>query len=305
MPACFDRSKTHLLRCLLLLMALGLHSGCSSLRLVYSNLDRAVVWRATDYVDLDRAQRSWLRQEARVYLHWHRHEQLPQWASLLEDFDTAVQEGVDPEQLMAFEERAQELITVMLERAAPLTVDLMAGFSDAQIRGFAAALEASNEDLNADYEDLPVAEQRSVWRQKTRDSLDRWIGRLTPEQETLLVAVSESLEPDNSEWVAFRRQWQTDLLEALDRRKQMDEFEERVVELLLHRERWYSPEYQEVLDRRQPLYRQFAVDLLNMLEPEQKRRLSGRLSSLIRDFEALAASSRSAPESAGPAPSAR
>ncbi|MCC5888582.1 MAG: hypothetical protein JJT88_19265 [Gammaproteobacteria bacterium] len=291
-------------RCLLLLMAVSLLGACSSVRLVYSNLDRAVVWRATDYVDLDRAQRSWLRQEARVYLHWHRYQQLPEWASLIEDFEGGVQEGMDLEQLTAMEERAQDLIAVMLQRMAPLLVDLMAGFSDSQIRGLQAALEASNEDLNADYEGLPVEEQRAVWRQKTRDGLHRWIGRLSPEQETLLASVSASIEPDNSEWVAFRRLWQADLLDALGQREQMDVFEERIVELLLHRERWHTPEYREIISRHQGIYRQFAVDLINNLEPEQKRRLSGRLSGLVRDFEMLASSSRPAPESAGPAPGA-
>lgn len=304
MPACYDGSMKVLSRCLLLLMAVHLLAACSSVRLVYSNLDRAVVWRATDYVDLDRAQRNWLRQEARVYLHWHRHQQLPEWAALLEGFDAGVQSGVDLEQLEAMEQRAQELIAVMLQRMAPLAVDLMAGFDDAQVRGLEDALAASNEDLNADYEGLPVDEQRAVWRQKTRAGLDRWIGRLTPEQEALLADVSTSIEPDNSEWVAFRQLWQADLLDALRQRDQMDAFEERIHELMLHRERWHTPAYQEIVARHQRIYRQFAVDLINTLKPEQKRRLSGRLSSLVRDFEILASSSRSAPEPAGPAPSA-
>lgn len=291
-------------RCLLLLMTVSLLGACSSVRLVYSNLDRAVVWRAADYVDLDRDQRSWLRQEARVYLHWHRHQQLPEWAALLEDFDAGVGSGVELEQLMAMEERAQDLIEVMLRRMAPLMVDLTAGFSASQVSGLEAALEASNADLNADYEGLPVAEQRAVWRQKTRDGLHRWVGRLTPEQEALLEVASAGLEPGNSEWVAFRRLWQADLLEALEQRRQRDAFEERILELMLHRERWHTPDYRAIVARHQHIYRQFAVDLINQLEPEQKRRLSGRLSSLIRDFEALASSSRSAPESLGPAPRA-
>jgi len=287
-----------------LLIAVSLLGACSSVRLVYSNLDRAVVWRATDYVDLDRAQRSWLRQEARVYLHWHRYQQLPRWAGLLEDFDAALLSGVDLEQLMAMEARAEDLIAAMLARFAPLMAELMAGFSATQISGLEAALEASNEDPEADYEGLAVDEQRAVWRQKTRDGLDRWIGRLTPGQEALLDTLSASVAPDNNEWVGFRRLWQADLLAALEQREQVDAFEERILELLLHRERWHPPSYQKVLAQRQRLYRQFVVDVLNQLEPEQKRRLSARLSGLVRDFEALADSDRSAPESAGPAPRA-
>lgn len=291
-------------RLLLVLFALSLLGACSSVRLVYSNLDRALVWRATDYVDLDREQRKWLRQEARVYLHWHRQEQLPQWSALLEDFDAALASGVDLDQLAAMEARAEILVAAMLQRMAPLMADLMAGFNDGQISGLEVALAASNEDLNADYAGLAVDAQRAVWRQKTRERLDRWIGRLTPEQEALLETLSMSVTPDNSEWVAFRRLWQADLLDALAERHDRDVFEERILALMLHRERWHPPSYRQTLARHQRLYRHFAVDLLELLEPAQQRRLSGRLADLMRDFEALAASEGAAPASAGPAPKA-
>ncbi len=304
MRACSDRGMTALWRGLLLLVAFGLLSGCSGLRLVYSNLDRAVVWRATDYVDLNRAQRSWLRQEARVYLHWHRYEQLPELSALLTDFETAVDNGFDLEQAKAFEERGQALFEVMMREALPSLVDLMAGFSDRQISGLAKVLEESNAELNADYEGLPEAEQRAVWREKTRDSLDRWVGRLTPAQEVMLEAASEDIEPDNQEWVAFRRLWQADLIAALDERERTDAFKARITELMLHRERWYPDSYREVVENRQAVYRRFAVELLSSLDDAQRRRLSNRLGSLVRDFEILAASSRSAPEPAGPAPRA-
>lgn len=291
-------------RILLLLLLLPLLGGCSSMRLLYANLDRAVVWRATDYVDLNREQRNWLRQEARVYLHWHRHQQLEDWAALLTTLDEAVHGGMNADTLAALEADAEDLIEAMSRRALPPLVDLMAGFSDAQVAGLKRAMAESNEALNVDYEGLELAEQRSVWRGKTRDSLGRWIGGLTPEQEELLREISESIEPDNREWIAYRERWQADLLAALAQRRQGDVFEERLSELILHRERWYTDAYAELLAQRQEAYRRFALALIDSLEPRQQRRLSGRLGNLIRDFEILAASDRAAPESAGPAPRA-
>ncbi len=306
MRVCCDRHLTRYARALLLLVAVALVSGCSSIRLVYSNLDRAVVWRTTDYVDLNRAQRQWLRQEARVYLHWHRYEQLPQWASLLGELEAGVNDGTtfELEDIKRFEDRAQELIEEMTRQALPAAVDLMAGFSDEQVAGLARALAESNEDLNADYEGLPEDEQRAVWRQKTRDGLDRWIGRLTPEQEQILEAVSLKIEPDNREWVGFRKLWQADLIAALDQRDQLDAFEERIYELMLHRERWHTERYSEISIAHQAIYRRFAVDLLNSLDAGQRRRLASRVGGLVRDFEILAAANRSAPAPAGPAPGA-
>lgn len=306
MRVCCDRGLTLFARGLLLLVALGFVSGCTSVRLVYSNLDRAVVWRTTDYVDLNRAQRQWLRQEARVYLHWHRYEQLPEWAALLGELEAGVSNGrtFELEDIKRFEARGQTLIEAMTRKAMPAMVDLMAGFSDEQVGGLARALEESNKELNADYEGLPEDEQRAVWRQNTRDGLDRWIGRLTPEQEQILEAVSLEIEPDNREWVGFRKLWQADLIAALDERDKLDAFEERIYELMLHRERWHTERYSEISMAHQAIYRRFAVDLLNSLDAGQQRRLAGRIGGLVRDFEILAASNRNAPAPAGPAPRA-
>ena len=286
---------------LLLLLALTV-TACSAVRLVYPNLDRMVVWRTTDYVDLNRAQRSWLRREAQVFLHWHRTEQLSHWAELLREFDRSVYNGVDAEQLDDFQLRVNALIDAMLEQMMPAVTELMAQLSEKQIQGFAAAMAKSNEDLNEDYVGLDPDEQREVWRNKVRDGLDRWIGRFTPEQNVMLEFVSQEVTPNNTAWVEYRQLWQGDLLAALSTRDDRQALETRVLELVMHRERWHTDDYSEISRRNQVAYERFAVELLTSLDERQQRQLSSRLASLADDFTALAATTRAAPQSPGPAP---
>lgn len=291
-----------LLRVSALLLLVLLLAGCSSVKLAYNNLDRVAVWRTTDFVPLDRDQRRWLRQEFQVYLHWHRNEQLEDWASLLRELESEVQAGVSEATLLGLEERARLLGDEMLARMKPTIRELLLVLDERQIAGMQAAFKTSNEELNSDYEGLPEDEQRAVWRDRVRDGLRRWVGRLNDTQEEYLLAASREIVPDNTTWVAFRERWQEAFFDALERRDDEEAFRVMLGELLFEPDRWHPSEYSQTLALNQPVYRRFAYELLNSLDAGQQRRFSGQLLGLAGDLEDLAAQSRRTPEPAGPAP---
>lgn len=307
--ACSDRWSLppgrllQLLRLILLVPLLGLVlSGCSAVRLAYDNADRLVLWEARDYVALEREQRRWLRARIRVLLHWHRAQQLPEWSRTLREFDLMVQDGVDPAQLDDFYARALGWGDELLLQLLPTATGLMTSFSTAQVDGLPAAFADNNAELNEDYEGLEPAAQRAVWRDKVRDSLTDWIGPLTAEQELLLIATSEKVEPDNRAWITYRQRWQTRLLELLELRGEPEVFGPGFRDLALQRERWFTDEYAAIRSGNERAMREFAATLLGDLDDRQIAKLSGRLTALAEDFDALAASAGTAPPDPGPAP---
>lgn len=286
-----------------LLMALIL-SGCSSVKLAYNNLDRVAVWRTTDYVPLERDQRRWLRQEFQGFIHWHRNEQLQDWADLLRTLEKEVQAGVGTYTLLELEDRARALGDEMVLQMKPTIRELLPALNDEQVSAMQAAFAEANTELNSDYEGLSVEEQRGVWRERVRDGLRRWVGRLNAEQEDYLYAASQEIIPDNTTWVAFRERWQGEFFAAMEQRDDGDTFATKLRELLLEPEQWHPAEYQQTLATNQPVYRRFAHELLNSLDARQQRRFSNRVLGLASDLEDLAEQSRQRPESPGPAPSA-
>lgn len=286
---------------LLLLILLPVLSGCS-VRFVYNNADRLAVWQAEEYIDLDRAQRAWLRARMRVFLHWHRTNQLPRWAAALRDFDLAVQDGVRAEDFEALIHAGEGWADEIVMEILPTTTELLASLSDAQVAALPSAFAERNAELNEDYEGLPEAEQKAVWRREMREGLDRWVGELNAGQELLLDAASEEVVADNGSWIGYRERWQAELMAALARRGDRAALEATLRSLMLDREDWYTEAYARTRANNDAAYRRFTVALLASLDARQRARLSRRLVDLAQDFEALAAQEVTPPEDPGPAP---
>lgn len=288
-------------RLLVLLLLLPVVSGCS-VRLAYNNADRLAVWQADEYLDLDRAQRDWFRARMRLFFYWHRRNQLPAWSAALRDFELAVQDEVRAEDfealIVAGEGWADEIIMEIL----PTATELLASLSDEQVAALPEAFAARNAELNEDYEGLPEAEQKAVWRREMREGLGRWVGDLNAGQELLLDAASEEVIADNGSWIRYRERWQGELLEALLQREDLAALEATLASLMLEREQWYTEEYAQTRALNDRTYREFTVALLASLDARQRERLSRRLIDLAGDFDALAAQPVKEPPDPGPAP---
>ncbi|MEE4302481.1 MAG: DUF6279 family lipoprotein, partial [Pseudomonadales bacterium] len=252
-------------RLLVLFLLLPVLSGCS-VRFVYNNADRLAVWQAGEYLDLDRAQRDWFRARMRLFLHWHRTNQLPRWSAALRDFELAVQDDVRREDFEALvfagEQWADEIVMEIL----PTTAELLASLSDAQVAALPEAFAKRNAELNEDYAGLPEAEQKAVWRREMREGLDRWVGDLNAGQELLLDAASERVVADNGSWIGYRERWQAELMAALARRGDAAALEATLRSLMLDRERWYTEDYARTRAINDGVYRDFTVALLASLD---------------------------------------
>lgn len=288
-------------RMLLVVLLVGLLSGCS-VRFVYNNADRLAVWQAGEYVDLDRAQRDWLRARMRVFMHWHRTQQLPEWASTLRSFELAVRDGVDGTELDALYLTGERWYDDMLVQLQPTAVEFLSVLTEEQIAELPEAFARRNAELDEDYAGLDAEAQRVVWMREMRDAMDPWVGRLNARQELLLEAASTEVVPDNSAWVSYRERWQEALLEALARRDEPGVLADAFAHLSFERESYYTDAYARVREVNDVVYREFTLQLLRNLDDAQRERLSKRLTDLAEDFEALVAEAGEAPEDPGPPP---
>jgi hypothetical protein len=296
LPAAAERRLRPLLTVLLLAPLLA---GCG-VKFLYGNVDRIVVWQTEDYVDLDRAQRDWLRQRVRVHRHWHRIEQLPEWAALLRRFDLEIRDGIDGARLDVYYRTAEAWGEAIVEEMLPTASGLLLDLDADQVAELPGRLAEANAELNEDYAGRPPDEQRAVWREEMRDGMSDWIGDLTAGQELLVDAASTEVVPDNGDWIGYRERWQAALMDLLTRRDDVDAFRAAFRTLALERERWYTPEYTETRANNERVYREFTLALLDSLSEDQLDRLSRRIDDIATDFEELAADVDEAPRDPGP-----
>ena len=108
----------------LLTLMLVVVAGCSSLRLAYNNGDTVLYWWLNAYVDLDRDQKGWVREDIDKLFDWHRKTQLKDYVEILRKGQKQVQGNPTQADLMADYSEIKSRTQSLLLKAAPDLADL-------------------------------------------------------------------------------------------------------------------------------------------------------------------------------------
>ena len=108
----------------LLLAALSLLSACAMVRLAYNNADTVLRVMAQDYFDLWTEDNTELRQQIARLHEWHRREELPGYANLMQAASAKVAAGIDKADIEWVAAKGREhyrsFVVRAAEEAAPL-----------------------------------------------------------------------------------------------------------------------------------------------------------------------------------------
>ena len=197
------------------LLAAAALGACSAIKLAYNNLPTVSYWRLDAYLDFNGAQTPKVRDELEQLLAWHRQNELPRIASLLQEAQALAPGEVTPAQVCAMTDRIRERLLAVTERAEPAGTELALSLSESQLQ----QLERKYAKVNAEYRKGWLERTPAQVQQKRYDRfLDRaedFYGRLTDEQRDLLKqqAAQSVFDPQLTD--AERRRRQQDALAVL------------------------------------------------------------------------------------------
>lgn len=170
---------------LLLAAALG---ACSAIKLAYNNLPTVSYWWLDGYLDFDAEQTPKVRDELAQLLAWHRQNELPRLAALLQDAQALAPGEVTPGQVCAMAERIRERLLAVTERAEPAGTELALSLTDAQLQQLERKYARNNADYRKDWLDRTPAQMHEKRYDQFLDRAEDFYGRLNPEQRELLKA---------------------------------------------------------------------------------------------------------------------
>ncbi|MGJ7575226.1 DUF6279 family lipoprotein [Variovorax sp. RB2P76] len=170
---------------LLLAAALG---ACSAIKLAYNNLPTVSYWWLDGYLDFDSEQTPKVRDELAQLLAWHRQNELPRLAALLQDAQALAPGEVTPGQVCAMAERIRERLLAVTERAEPAGTELALSLTGAQLQQLERKYAKNNADYRKDWLDRTPAQMHEKRYDQFLDRAEDFYGRLTPEQRDLLKA---------------------------------------------------------------------------------------------------------------------
>ncbi len=263
-------------------------AACSATRVAYDNADTVIRFVASSYLDLDSAQSEDLKPRITRFHQWHRQNELPVYAALLQSASRRAANGITAEDvswgLGNLRARYRRLAAKAVEDAAPV----LATLRPAQL----AVLEHKFAENNEKYakEFLPADEKKRLRAQGKRmlGRLRDFAGELTQEQEARIGRFVVAHERHVALRFEDRQRLQREFVALLKQHREPQEFGRQLAEMFTRPEARRSEEFLREDRRWDEDLAQLIVDLDRSLSPVQRAHVVRRLSDYVEDCTALA-----------------
>ncbi len=276
----------------LLSLALAL-TGCSAIKLGYSNAPELAYWWLDGYVDFDDAQDPRVREDLARLQAWHRANELPRIVQLMQRAERLAAGEFTPAQACAFEPAVRERLQALRERLEPALAVHAVTLTPAQLEHLARKLDRKTRDWAAEWVQPSPAELLDKRTKQAVNRAEMLYGSLDERQRTLLRQELARGSYDAPTALAERRRRQQDLQATLRRvagstpeqaRPQISALLDRVAT---------SPDagFRTMLDGMRQDGCRLAAQLHALATPEQRDRAVRRLRAWQRDLSELAGAS--------------
>ena len=273
-------------------LLLALLAGCSAVQTGYNNAPGLLYWWLDGYADFSDAQAEPVR-ESLVALHdWHRREELPAYAALLQRMRQDTAQDVTPEQVCAHVTQLRQHLQRLGAQAAEGLVRYASTTQPAQLQHLTRQFEKHNRQWREEWLDGSPEELLQRRMKRVLERYEDFYGRLEPAQRKLLqerLAVS-GFDPRLA-W-SERQRRQQDMLRVLQEQRSGERPAHVKAEMLALVQRSLEPPDPVMHAGFEQMLREGCrtlADLHNSTSPAQRRRLQERLQGYETDVRTLAA----------------
>ena len=272
-------------------LSLLLLQGCSAIKLGYQQLPTLSYWWLDSAVSFSDAQSTHARQALESLHHWHRREELPAYADLLQRSAQWSQGQLQGHQVCAVWSEAQAAMDRSMREAIRHAAPVAMQLGPKQLSHLAHHFERKNEEWEKEWLQGSLEERQQTRLNKTVERYASFYGELNAAQVAMLKS-QQSQSAWSAEWGRQDRQRrQQDLLATLKRISQ-GAFGSAQAEQELHAlwQRWLKPPDAHGQMVMATLVKQTCENLArlhNTTTPEQRQRAVRRLRSYERDLKDL------------------
>lgn len=190
-------------------------AACSAIKLGYNTLDDVAYWWLDSYVDFSDEQSPRAREDLRRLHQWHRFNELPHFASLLQGMEQIAPGNITPDQACAGFNRFRERLDALAVRAEPAVVTLATGLAPEQVVHLERKYEKNNANFRKDWIlPTPAAQAEKRFEQFVERS-EMVYGKLEEPQRAVLRRELQHSVFDPKNILAERQRRQRDLVQTL------------------------------------------------------------------------------------------
>ena len=197
-----------------LLLAVALAS-CSMVKLGYNRLDDVAYWWLDSYLDFNDSQTPRVRDDLARLLAWHRSNELPRFADMLQAMERLAPGDITPEQACGFVTAVKERLNVLADQAEPAVVALATSLTAPQLRHLERKYQKSNADYRKEWIEPRPEEQKDKRAEQMQERSEMIYGRLDDPQIAVLRKYMDSSAFDAQRVLAERERRQQDAVDTL------------------------------------------------------------------------------------------
>lgn len=267
-------------------LLLTLVAACSSTQFFYNRLDFLIPWYLSGYVDLERDQRRFLKDQVDTFLGWHRRSELPRYAALLARAEASLDSPVTAATVEELALSAEEEWLRLRDRALDELMVVGEALDDGQLAEFIGSLRERQREYEEKYLDRDNDEYREEACDSLIDNLEDYLGRFGRGRQRKICAMLADLRRADVAWLSERQRWIDWLEEVLQRRPGWQaELRQRVAEW----EDTVPPDYRSIYTHNSALIYRAVAAAVEARTERQDRYLRRKLSGLREDFTQLSA----------------
>jgi hypothetical protein len=192
-------------------------TGCSSVRLAYSNAPQLAWWWLDGYVDFSREQAPQAKQAIDRFFEWHRSTQLSEYLPLLAAAQPQILEPTTAALACRWQDQIRERLEPSLERALGLAADLLPGLGESQFKAIEKRFVKVNDEMRDDFLQADPAQRQDESVKRALERAERLYGTLDEAQKRVIAAGVATSPFDPELWLLQRQRRQRETVQTLRR----------------------------------------------------------------------------------------
>jgi uncharacterized protein YeaO (DUF488 family) len=265
-------------------------SGCST-KFVYKNIDWLVYWYVDDFVELTDDQEAMFDLKLATWLGWHKQNEIPKYIAHLDELslDIASQQ-ISLAKIDYHQQKAAEHWLRLKTRIIPDLVAMAPSLSQEQVTSIFKEIDKLNEEEAEDREErlaeTPEKRKKNALKRNNRN-LKRWLGKLTPEQESLIQDMYGNYHSNGDLWRQYRVKYQAELKSLLKAEDRSEVFKSSLKTMLMTPEVYRSEELNRRNLENAGTYKRFLLSVDMLTTEKQRNHLLEEINELADDFNDL------------------
>jgi ethanolamine utilization protein EutP (predicted NTPase) len=255
-------------------------------------LDWFIAWEVDDYVSWDKHQQRDFDQLLRSSLIWHQQSQLLAYSNFLSDIKADFQHPLSKDQLYQFKQQLDNFWKNIVLKVEPDIVLLLGSISDKQLDELERNMGLKLLAVQQKYGSINSNEIQQNKTKKTTRFLRRFIGKLSEEQQAIVVNWSKANIDSEGEWLHNRQVWSNLFIVALNDRKS-PAFQHDINQLFVYPEQLWDENYTRFIASRLESNIDLIIALQATLTDRQRSHFNKEIDKWISIFIELSSEAKS------------